>query len=342
ARALEQLTLLQEQISKREELMYTLREEIDQTDRAIARSNEVITSLGEDIEQLETEYAQLIRAAYRARLQNSWLTFLLSSRSFNEAFRRWQYLRQYQRFRSRQARLIVDTQEMLQRKLVQLNGRRQAKEALLQVEENQQLAITREKSAQDQLLSRLKSNESKILADIRKQEAAKAELNRAIEKAIAAEIARVKAEEESSARSNKRTSSASRSGSFARRRGDLPWPVTGDIVKRFGRQPHPTVKGVEISNNGIDIEVDGSTTVQCVADGTVVSTHFVPGYRNMVIVRHDEYYTVYSNLEGVSVNSKMDVSVGQVIGRISDEAGTLHFEIWKQKERLNPERWIHQ
>lgn len=343
--ALVQVALLQKQIRNREELILTLQQEINQTESSIRRTNEVVTALSEDIERLKGEYADLVRAAYRARLQNSWLTFILSSSSFNEAFRRWQYLRQYQRFRSRQAKLILATQSSLASKLLQLERGREEKAILLVTEQNQQTALGREKNAQDQLLNRLKKNEATILAEIKEQEAAKEELNQAIEKAIAAEMARIRRAERASRNSGSNTNRtntarAETGGAFASLKGRLPWPVDGEITKPFGRQPHPTVKGVEISNNGIDISVSGRSDVAVVADGTVVSTHFVPGYRNMVLVRHGDFYTVYSNLETVSVGSGSEVTAGQSVGRISKQAGELHFEVWRQKERLNPEQWI--
>jgi septal ring factor EnvC (AmiA/AmiB activator) len=351
AATVEQLTLLQRQIGKREELISTLQQEISYTDASILRTNEVVVALSEDVERLQEEYSHLVRAAYRSRLQNTWLSFLLSSRSFNEAFRRWQYLRQYQRFRSRQARLIVATQKSLQAKLTQLEVRRDEKEKLLQTEENQKVAINREKGAQDQLLTKLNKSEATLLADIKRQEVAREELNQAIEQSIASEMARIRKAERTRTETpptattpstgNVAAAETNSDGSnFASQKGRLPWPVEGEIVKRFGRQPHPTVKGVEISNNGIDIGIKTNTGVKAVAAGTVVSTHFVPGYRNMVLVRHGDYYTVYSNLESVSVSSGTALAAGQTIGNISTQAGELHFELWRQKERLNPERWI--
>lgn len=353
AATVEQLALLQQQIRKRAELIATLQQEITYTDASIIRTNEVVFALNEDVERLQEEYSHLVRAAYRSRLQNTWLSFLLSSRSFNEAFRRWQYLRQYQRFRSRQARLIVATQKSLQAKLTQLEVRRAEKERLLQTEENQKVAISREKGAQDQLLTKLNKSEANILTEIKQQEIAREELNQAIEESIASEMARIRKAERDRATTTSSTTTSTPASSnvatpevsneasnFSSQKGRLPWPVEGEIVKRFGRQPHPTVKGVEISNNGIDIGIKTNTTVKAVAAGTVVSTHFVPGYRNMVLVRHGDYYTVYSNLESVNVSSGTTLSTGQTIGNISTQAGELHFELWRQKERLNPERWI--
>ena len=210
--ALVQVALLQKQIRNREELILTLQQEINQTESSIGRTTEVVTALSEDIERLKGEYADMVRAAYRARLQHSWLTFILSSSSFNEAFRRWQYLRQYQRFRSRQAKLIVATQTSLASKLSQLERDREEKAVLLGTEQNQQIALGREKNAQDQLLNRLKKNEATILAEIKEQEAAKEELNQAIEQAIAAEMARIRRAERASRNTGSRTNRTSTAG----------------------------------------------------------------------------------------------------------------------------------
>lgn len=343
AAAVQQLAILQNQIRAREELITTLQQEIAQTDASINRATEVVEALSDDVDRLKTEFSQLLQAAYRARLQHSWLSFLLSSENFNEAFRRWQYLRQYQRFRSRQARLIVATQKSLEAKLVQLAERRDEKQLLLRTEQQQQTAIGREKNAQDQLLNRLKKSEAQLLREIQEQKLAQEKLNAAIESAIVAEIDRMRRAERANtpAAATAKADRTSANSTFSTQRGRLPWPVSSRTINRkFGRQPHPTVKGVEISNNGIDIDIQGTNKVKVVANGTVVSTHFVPGFRNMILVRHGEYYTVYSNLESVYVSSQEEVSAGQEIGQISESAGDLHFEVWRQKERLNPERWI--
>lgn len=344
AATVEQLAIIQSQIRNREELITTLQSEINLTDASIERSTEVVFALGEDIGRLKTEFTQLIRAAYRARLQNSWLTFLLSSRSFNEAFRRWQYLRQYQRFRSRQARLIIATQKTLESKLFTLESKRSKKNDLLINEQQQQQAIGREKNAQDNLLHRLKKSETGILAEIQRQEKARIQLNNAIEKAIATEMARVFREERlesnTSLASNIINSSVAVSGQFNQLKGRLPWPAKGKISSKFGRQPHPTVKGIEISNNGIDISLSSTSSVKSVANGIIASTHFVPGYQNMVLIRHGDYYTVYSNLESVIVSKGQKINAGQPLGKANPQSGDFHFEIWKQKERLNPESWI--
>jgi septal ring factor EnvC (AmiA/AmiB activator) len=132
---------------------------------------------------------------------------------------------------------------------------------------------------------------------------------------------------------------------FQGNRGKLPWPVkNGIITGHFGRQPHPTIPNIEIVNNGIDIQTDQGAPVRSVFEGTVVGTQYVPGFDYMVILQHGDYYTVYSNLAELSVKKGDKVAIRQNIGKVSTDSKTntseVHFEIWKEKTRLNPQEWV--
>jgi len=132
---------------------------------------------------------------------------------------------------------------------------------------------------------------------------------------------------------------------FRQNKGRLPWPVEGGFIARgFGRQKHPTLKNIEITNNGIDIRTDEAAAVRAISEGTVAGVQFVPGHDYTVIIRHGNYYTVYSNLSETSLSKGDAVRAKQPIGRVSSNpiTGTseLHFELWHQKERLNPVGWI--
>jgi len=132
---------------------------------------------------------------------------------------------------------------------------------------------------------------------------------------------------------------------FRQNRGRLPWPVEdGFIARGFGRQKHPTLKNIEITNNGIDIRTNESAVVRAIYEGVAAGVQFIPGHDYTVIIRHGNYYTVYSNLGETSLSKGDAVRSKQVIGRVSNNpitgASELHFELWHQKERLNPAIWI--
>jgi murein DD-endopeptidase MepM/ murein hydrolase activator NlpD len=132
---------------------------------------------------------------------------------------------------------------------------------------------------------------------------------------------------------------------FRKYKGRLPWPVENGFISRgFGKQMHPTLKNIEITNNGVDIRTEEGESVRCVADGKVAGVQFVPGHDYTLIVQHGDFYTVYTNLASTSLNKGDDVKAKQIIGQVSTNniTGTseLHFELWEQKERMNPALWI--
>ncbi|MCB0607119.1 MAG: peptidoglycan DD-metalloendopeptidase family protein [Lewinellaceae bacterium] len=341
----EQLFLLQSQARKRERLIFTLEQEIQQADAGIARVDEVVTLLGDDLNTLRDEYAKVLRAALRHKLSGSWRVFLFSAQNLNDAFRRWQYYRQYDRYRNRQALLIEETQQTLIDKKEQLAGARVEKEDLLRAAESQQATLNAELEKIAVLVTDLKKNEKQLLAQIQQQQKAHEQMNAAIELVIREETKKRKEEAKnptvtSTSRSDVPVAAAT-GGFLPANRGKLPWPVDdGMIVKSFGRQAHPTLKSVYISNNGIDIRSGAGSEVRAVFDGKVSGILFVPSYRNAVILQHGDYYTVYSNLDVVSCKREDMIKAGQSLGTLAAEDPEVHFELWHEKQHLNPALWL--
>lgn len=351
--ALDRYFVLQRQIRKRQQLINTLKEELVLTDASILRVDEVITFLSNDIDRLKKEYSQMLQIAYRHRKSQSFLVFLFSARNFNDAYRRWQYIRQYDRYRKRQAEVIIATQESLRDRASTLVARKEEKQKLLASSVQQQSLLSRELKEKDEILSSLKKNEAQLSGVLQKQQAAHQKLNDAIEEIIVAEMAKRRKEARSSEALAKRKEESKEVAAgkavasnlvanFRKNKGRLPWPVQeGIITKNFGTQPHPTLKGIQISNNGIDIETDKEATVYAIFDGEVVGVQFIPGYKTTVILQHGQYYSVYSNLEDTFVKRGEQISASQRIGKVGRDKPELHFEIWREKQRLNPVHWVN-
>jgi murein DD-endopeptidase MepM/ murein hydrolase activator NlpD len=132
-------------------------------------------------------------------------------------------------------------------------------------------------------------------------------------------------------------------GGFEHKKGKLRWPVTeGRIVGRFGNQKHPTLKTVT-QNTGIDIAVGSGTAVTTVADGEVATIWWLPSYGNLVIVNHSGgYRTVYTHLAEIRVGEGTKLKEGDLLGYSGEalEGPRLHFELWKDREKQNPEQWL--
>lgn len=342
---------LQKQIGKRQQLVETLQEEVALLGANIERTSGVVMALTEDIDRLEAEYAKMARHAYRQHLARSEWLFLLSSHNLNEAFRRWQYLREYDHYRQKQARLILETRQTLMDKIAAIEERKNEKERLLNSERRQTEILNLEMSAKNRLLTELKGDEARLARQLEEKRKAEASLSSAIERVIREEMERARRESAAAARPGTKSKSTAPSessvlsGDFRSNRGKLPWPVKeGSITGQFGRQPHPSIPSVEIVNNGIDIQTETGSAVRSVFEGDVAGVQFVPGYDYMVIVRHGVYYTVYSRLSEVTVAKGDRVTSRQTIGKVSTDrksnVSEVHFEIWQEKTRLNPQDWV--
>ena len=137
------------------------------------------------------------------------------------------------------------------------------------------------------------------------------------------------------------------SGSFEKNKGNLLYPITGrsTVIGNFGEQQHRNLTYVRTNNNGIDLQGEKGALARACFEGTVSKVFFIPGYNSSVIIRHGNYLTVYANLVEIAVEAGDKVKTGEPLGKVySDpEEGNqtiLHFQVWKEKTKLNPKSWI--
>ncbi len=364
---LDRYLAVQNQIERREDLIQTINDELAATEFSAARTADVIASLSRDLKMQQEEYARMMRSALRRKLTTNPLVFIFSAESLNQMFRRWMFMRKYNQFRREQAVAIDFTKKMLAKKMLALEESRREKAQLLDAIEGQKQTLTSDLTHKKSLLETLKKDEKQLKVNLKQQETEHENLNQAIEKAIQEEVRKrtEEARRAAAAKPKPKPENPSQPGvtdrpppptpstdaddplsaEFAKNRGRLPWPVDhGFISKKFGRQPHPTIPNIEITNNGIDIRTEELQQVFAIFDGKVVSVQFIPGHDYMMILQHGDYYTVYSNLQETYAAKGEQVKAKKSLGTVSTNAITgsseLHFELWREKERLNPAQWI--
>ena len=349
--SLNQLVLLNKQINKRQELISAISGEIDNLDKQIAETNDTINHLKQTISNLKKEYARMIYYASKNRNAYTRLMFVFSARDFNQAYQRLKYFQQYSSYRQNQVRVIKENQLLLDEKLRLLEKQKALKLSLRRSEETEKSKLTVEKNEQDKTVKKLSQKEKELLRKLRESEKAARKLQEAIENLIAEELRKAK---ESAKKTGTKPSPENKFGltpseiqlstSFSGNKGRLPWPTErGIISSTFGEHAHPILKGIKTRNNGIDISTTAGSSARAVFDGEVTSTMTLPTYNNVVIIRHGEYLTVYSNLGQLFVKKGDKVKTKQRIGSIEpDESGKakLHFELWQGKNIQNPESWL--
>ena len=133
-------------------------------------------------------------------------------------------------------------------------------------------------------------------------------------------------------------------GSFQANKGRLPMPITGSyfISAHYGQYNVEGLRGVQLDNKGINITGQQGAQARSVFAGEVTAIFSLGGMQN-VIVRHGSYMSVYCNLANCAVKRGQKVSARQLLGRVATDASgncTLHFQLRREREKLNPEPWL--
>jgi len=126
-------------------------------------------------------------------------------------------------------------------------------------------------------------------------------------------------------------------------RGELPWPVGGTLVRRFGVERDPQF-GTRTIQQGIEIDAFPEVEVHAVHAGRVVFADQFVGYGMLVIVDHGHReHTLYGRLGELRVAPGDVVREGSLLGLLPNTRVTgsgLHFEVRVQGKPEDPLDWL--
>jgi septal ring factor EnvC (AmiA/AmiB activator) len=374
--SLKQLNILKAQINLREEKILNINAEVRNLDSQISESNNTVHTLQGQLDQLKKDYAGMVLFAYRNKSGYNKLMFIFASKDFNQAYKRLKYLQQFGAYRERQAGYIQGTQKELHVKINELDRDKKQKNQLLTEQEKEKQNLGKAKNNQVKVISDLSKHQTEIRQQQRTMQKRMAQAKRQIDIAIKKEIEDAKREAEEKARAEAKAAAAKAkaenrevaaptkkvitknsttseilnatpeaaklSNDFLGNRGRLPWPVAnGQLVHGFGT--YTDSEGIRNDNNGYEIRTNTGAAVRAVFDGEVSKVMDISG-TYLVIIRHGEYLTAYSNLRSVSVAKGQKVSTKQTIGSVatdpsSGEAEVL-FSLYKGTMAVNPKLWL--
>lgn len=350
--SINRLSMLDKKIKLQESLISNINTELSYLDSTIIRSSQNLDSLNADLELIRNRYAGMIRYARRNQNSNNQLLFLLSAEDFNQAYKRFTYLKQYADYRKTQVAEIKDLQAKLGKLVENLNLRKSDKQQLLTSKISQTDQYTKQKAEQKEYYVQLQKKEKDLKKKLEGQQKIAQKLELEIEKSIAEEARRIaarsaKASKTVKAPGNKATPEAKNlSDDFSMNKGKLPWPLQrGVITDHFGEHPDLVLKHVIRRNSGIDIATQSGARARAVFKGEVSKILPNIGGKMAIILRHGSYLSVYSNLANVMVQAGQQVDTKQELGTIftdseDDNKTILKFQLWYENNKLDPEKWI--
>lgn len=377
---LNSLAALTGRIEERKRYILTINNDIESIGREMSSLNRQLDRLRRDLKDKKQKYAASVQYLYKNRSVEEKLLFIFSAKSLAQTYRRLRYVREYATYQRLQGEEILKKQKQINEKRAELAQVRQAKESLLKEREDEKQKLEDEEKEKRALVTSLQKKQRGLQNEIARKRKEANLLNARIDRLIAEEIekarkraeeearreaaARKKAQEEAAAAAGKENTPArpaaapleeytlskadrTLSGNFAANRGRLPMPISGPyiITSRYGQYAVEGLRGVKLDNKGIDIQGKPGAQARAIFDGKVAAVFKLNGLFN-ILVRHGAYISVYCNLSSASVKTGDEVktrqSLGEVFSDASDNGRTvLHFQLRKEKEKLNPEPWLN-
>lgn len=370
------LAALTGQIEERRRYILTINNDVESIERELSSLGRQLTRLQRDLKDKKKKYESSVQYLYKNRSIEEKLMFIFSAKSLAQTYRRMRYVREYATYQRLQGEEVLKKQEQLNRKKAELQQVKAAKEGLLKEREEEKVKLEAQEKEQKLLVANLKKKQRGLQNELNKKRREANQLNARIDRLIAEEIEKARkraaeeARREAAARkkAGEKTATASTSakpkaqpldtysmskadrelsGNFANNRGKLPMPITGAyiITSHYGQYSVEGLRNVKLDNKGIDIQGKPGAQAHAIFNGKVAAVFKLNGLFN-ILVRHGNYISVYCNLSSASVKQGDDVTTKQTLGQIfSDGADNgrtvLHFQLRKEKEKLNPEPWLN-
>ena len=361
--SLKYLKVLDSKINNEDKLLKIMNMEVNLLKKQIVIAQKKINfsvseikRIEEDIIKLKDEYASMLYSLQKNRSSKNNLIFIVSSSTFNQAYKRILYLKQYSQSRIKHFTKINITQDSLAAEnanlaiqIIQLEADKKLSVDLINSKKVKIDDFTKTKTEKNLLVSNLSKSETMFKSKIKQQQLRAKELDDKIKEIIKEEIrlAREKAEKINGDNKFSLTPEALiLSNEFSSNKGKLPWPLDqGIIVTKYGSQKHNVFKGVETFNNGINIATKKGVVVRSVFKGAISRIFLIKGEGKAVLINHGEYFSVYSGLAEVNVKIGDKIFSKEVIGKMSNDDllsdAELHFEIWKGYDKQDPSLWLY-
>ena len=332
-----------------------LRRDINKKEIEIKTVEKKIDKTESEMKVLQDNYARYVKAIYKKGQYNE-LEALLDAASFQQVIMRTYYLQAFAKQREKDLAKLKSKKVELDESKALLKKERNEKLLLAKSRDDEKKVLTQKLNERKAALNSIKKNNN----ELKKALTAKKESQKKIEQLIAQLI-----EKEASANKDQLTSiekstleknrirdesasydidlNTSSFASFAELKGKMIWPLhKGKIIRKFGENKHKSLNTVTL-NYGVDIKADKDKNVRSVGEGVVAAIDWLPGYGNVIIISHkNNYRTVYSHVSEIFVSEGEKVKSGSVLAVVDEglDGYVLHFEIWKGRDKQNPEMWL--
>jgi len=352
---LSQVEDLDSRIITRQNLIRVTNQQANLLTREINDNLGKIEYLQSELKELKEDYAAMILKSYKSKSSQSRIMFVMSSENFLQAYKRFQYMKQYAKHRKLQGESIKEKTITLQKLNTSLIAKKNQKQDLIDENKVAKTKLSSEKNNQEELIATLKKNEGKYTRQIKKKQKEANKIDKEIEKLIRDAIAASNAAAAKKAGTVTKKSTKTfaltaeakaLAADFTNNKGKLPWPLkNGVVVKRFGNTRHPQLPNVTTYCSGVEIATKNNAKARAVFNGVVMEIQKIKGANNAIYIQHGNYITVYQNMINVLVKKGDKITTKQELGTVYTKSNSgktiLKFLVYKNTTKMNPSSWVY-
>ena len=292
---------------------------------------------------LKDELSKMLLSAYKKKSNLNKLMFVFSSKSFQQAYKRIQYFKQYANFQNKTLSKIKINSNDIKSVIVVLDSQKTNKKLLIYENEEIKRDLSIEYTGLNNLIAEVNKNQKRYSSEIKQKQKLTREIDKKIQRLIEEALAKVKKKEGGF----ELTEEAKLiSKNFNANKGKLPSPVIrGSVVLGFGKQPHPIVKTTTIQSNGVRIRTSSDVEARTIFNGEVYSIIKSKNNTHTILIQHGNFFTVYKNLSDIYVKKGDKLNTKDSIGKIATDPlngqTILSFSIFNNGVPQNPRFWIY-
>ena len=292
---------------------------------------------------LKDELSKMLLSAYKKKSNLNKLMFIFSSKSFQQAYKRIQYFKQYANFQNKTLSKIKINSNDIKSVIVVLDSQKTNKKLLIDENEEIKRDLSIEYTGLNNLIAEVNKNQKRYSSEIKQKQKLTREIDKKIQRLIEEALAKVKKKE---GRFELTEEAKLISKNFNANKGKLPSPVIrGSVVLGFGKQPHPIVKTTTIQSNGVRIRTSSDVEARTIFNGEVYSIIKSKNNTHTILIQHGNFFTVYKNLSDIYVKKGDKLNTKDSIGKIATDPlngqTILSFSIFNNGVPQNPRFWIY-
>ena len=311
--------------------------------REIDRNENRLSDLKQRELILKDELSKMLLSAYKKKSNLNKLMFVFSSTSFQQAYKRIQYFKQYANFQNKTLSKIKINSDDIKNVIVVLDSQKTNKKLLIDENEEIKRDLSIEYTGLNNLIAEVNKNQKRYSAEIKQKQKLTREIDKKIQRLIEEALAKAKKKD---GRFELTEEAKLISKNFNANKGKLPSPVIrGSVVLGFGKQPHPIVKTTTIQSNGVRIRTSSDVEARTIFNGEVYSIIKSKNNTHTILIQHGNFFTVYKNLSDIYVKKGDKLKTKDSIGKIATDPlngqTILSFSIFNNGIPQNPRFWIY-